>query len=156
MIKRLGLALFLFQSICGSIPAYAAAGEVQVFDATELNLNGVSLDATPVSNSIPMDGTRGFFNQLTLVCAITWGTSAQLEARCRGSYDDSIYGWVDMCTGLNPKICKPLEWQWTKVDNPDGLITLELKSNYKFFKCQLDDAANGSGTAVCTAGRGRQ
>lgn len=154
MFKRfVSILLFLVASLAGA-PAFA--DEVLLSTAADLNLDGVSLDATPLSNAIPMDSARGFYNQLTLVCVVTWGTTAQMEARCKGSYDGSVYGWVDYCIGTNPKTCKPLEWVWPKADNADGLVTLELRSNYKFFKCQLDDAANGSGTAVCTAGRGRQ
>ncbi len=154
MLKRsIPILLFLAVFLGGSS---AFADEVLLSTPADLNLNGVSLDATPLSNVIPMDSERGFYNQLTLVCAITWGTSIQVEAKCKGSYDGTIYGWVDMCTGLNPKVCSPLQWEWAKATNTDGLITLELRSNYKSYKCQLDDAANGSGTAVCTAGRGRQ
>lgn len=154
MLKR-SVPIFLFLAVLlGAPPAFA--DEVLLSTAAQLELNGVSLDATPLSSVIPMDSDRGFYNQLTLVCEVTWGTTAQMEAKCKGSYDGTIYGWVDYCIGSNPKTCKPLEWRWPKVDNTDGLITLELSSNYKFYRCQFDDAANGSGTAVCTAGRGRQ
>lgn len=154
-MKRLVFVLALFVVWFG-LPVVVNAGEVSVLTATELNMNGVALSGTPNTVAIPMDSRGRFYNQLTLVCAVTWGTTIQVDAKCKGSYDGSLYGWVDHCTGVNPKVCKPLEWQWNSTDSADGLFTLELRSNYAWYICQFDDAADQNGTIICNAGRGRQ
>lgn len=142
-------------AMLAAMPAHA--DDLKTLTASYLDVNGENLADTPETVAIAMD-QRGFLNQLTLHIAVTWGTSTEVVAKCKTAISESgTYTWVDKCVSDGTyEQCKPLLWRWNSTDSPDGLGTLEMRSNDKFAICQFDDAADGTGTIVATGSRGKQ
>jgi hypothetical protein len=144
----------LIFAICVLIPSLALAQ--QELSADYLDMDGVSLADTPETEAVPM-AAHGQMTQLTLRYTITWGTSTKMTVKCKTSASEaSGYTWVDACQydGTYHQ-CKPLVWRWDSTNSPDGLATLELRSNARYVICVSDDPDDGTGTVVVTGTRGR-
>lgn len=139
------------------LPWQAQAQELSYLNATNVGVSGENLADTPVTDAIAMDAASDRFrNQIVLQVLVTWGTSTYVDAKCQGSFDGTNYTWIDKCIGANPVTCKPLVWRWQAADNADGLLELAAPNGYKWYKCQVDDPLDGTGTVSILAGRSNQ
>ena len=121
--------------------------------ATEVGINGENLKDTPVSDPINMQG-RWNTNQLTLMMAVTPGSSTQMIVTCDVSLLELAgYKPIQRCTSGDPHVCVPKRWKYN-LANEVG--PLNVPSNYPWIKCTFDDPDNGTGTIVVTAIRGVQ
>lgn len=134
----------------------ASAADLQQLSSTYLGVAAANLADTPTTNAIPMDA-NGLMSQLSLNATVTWGTSTEVVAKCKHSQTSTgTYVWIDYCYPDGTYVqCKPLQWRWNSTDSADGLLNLELRSNYAYVKCQYDDAADGTGTITLTGTRAR-
>jgi len=146
--------LFLAMAIL-SLPL-TASGKGVVTQVTAANLGfsaAQSINGTPVSNGIHMDGNAGFVDKVTLLLTIVWGTTALLDITAEVSWDNTNWYDVMRCTSAATHDCAPRKWQY---DPTDGTTpTLEWETGAKYIRFTFDDPGTGNGTVIASAVMGQ-
>ena len=147
-----------------SIPAFAADQSVPL-SVDDTGVSKAALSGTPTTRSIDMEGAAAgstvarVTNQLSLVLAVTPGTTTTVLVRCYESSNNSTWGQIGLCDSSTPtSICGPDARQYTLSDfaTVGGMKTIATRWAVKarFAKCSFYGA--GTGTASVTGSRSWQ
>jgi hypothetical protein len=132
----------------------AQASDLQPLAPAALGLaTPLAISGSPQTLPIRMGGigTSGYYTRLTLIQTIVWGTTAQLDLKCKASSDGVSYSWIQSCEGTVPYDCKDRVWRWVAADGTTP--ALDIETNYAYMICQW--TGTGTGTVTASAIKGR-
>jgi hypothetical protein len=109
-----------------------------------------NLADTPVSSVVSMeDGAGHYYDRLTVLMAVTWGTSNTMNVKMQVSSNGVDFYWVQRCTSAAIHNCGDRIWRWTPSDGTTP--ALDVSAGYPFIRLQFDDPNDGTGTIVARA-----
>lgn len=120
---------------------------------------GEDLADTPMTDVINMEASSPT-NQLSLLVAVTPGTTTVVDVRCYESVNGVVFAPVPLCDSASPSACVPDVRRFTLANFVAASGVYYLASRWpilkKYAKCSADDPNDGTGTVVITGERSWQ
>jgi hypothetical protein len=149
MLTKLRLAILAAFVAAFAIAPTSHAQGVGMSGVSSTNLGYATATAcsgTTTSAAFSMESSSGYYNRLTVVTVMVWGTSTSVALRLLASADGTSYGPVGPCTAGTASTCTGHTFTWASASGT--VWVFDWATNYRYLK--LEYTCTGSGTVKPT------